>query len=233
MIDIESRGKSAPDRRSVSHHDLSALCEARFACSIERGGRVPGELTVLGIGGSLGARSRTAALLRTALRHCRDHGMRPRLYDLNKHRLPLFEPTAEAGPPASAALLLSEVRAADAIVFASPTYHGTVSGALKNAIDYLQLLASDDPPWLSGKSVALMTASSGQGAGMQTITALDHACRAMRAVTVPTVVVATDEDFARTAALADDRFTARFERIVAELRRHAGTVRAEALVDAP
>lgn len=191
------------------------------------------QLTVLGIGGSLSAHSRTGVLLRTALVEARGQGMRPRVYDLRKYRLPLFEPDLDADLPATAKLLLSEARAADALVFASPAYHGTISGAFKNALDYLQLLAGDDPPWLSGKAIALMSVCTGYGAGGQVITAMDHACRALRAVSVPTIVVAAEEAFGRDGEFSTGGLAARITRMIGELRRYAGATASSALAGTP
>jgi len=41
---------------------------------------------------------------------------------------------------------VARYREADAMLWATPTYHGTMSGALKNALDYMQLLAKDPAP---------------------------------------------------------------------------------------
>jgi FMN reductase len=181
---------------------------------------MPEPLTVLGLGGGLGARSRTGLLLRAALLRAREQGLRPRLYDVRKQRLPLYEPDWDVELPAPAKLLLSEARAADALILASPVYHGTVSGAFKNAVDYLQLLAEDDPPWLSGKAIGLLSVCTGTGAGMQAITAMDHMCRALRAISVPTVVVATENSFG-TGNTVDVRLASRLGRMIGELRTYA------------
>jgi FMN reductase len=45
------------------------------------------------------------------------------------------------------------VYACDAMIWSSPTYHGSVSGSFKNALDWLILLAERDPPYLTNKPV--------------------------------------------------------------------------------
>ena len=51
--------------------------------------------------------------------------------------LPFYDP-AMVGRPLAARHLIEEVRHADGVVLVSPGYHGTVSGLVKNALDYLE-----------------------------------------------------------------------------------------------
>ena len=89
--------------------------------------------------------------------------------------------------PPSLAWLLDEVRAADAFIICSPTYHGTISGAVKNVLDSLEFLASDQPRYLGGKAVALL--GYGGASAMNVINSLYHTVRTLNAYVVPTVVI--------------------------------------------
>jgi len=76
--------------------------------------------------------------------------------------------------------LIGAVREADGILLASPGYHGTVSGMVKNAIDYLEELASDRRPYLEGRPVGLIVTAFGHQAansGMTTLRTIAHALR--------------------------------------------------------
>ncbi|GAA4023328.1 NAD(P)H-dependent oxidoreductase [Sphingomonas swuensis] len=76
--------------------------------------------------------------------------------------------------------LVEAVRAADGILLASPGYHGTVSGMVKNAIDYLEELAEDRRPYLDGRPVGLIVTAFGHQAansGMTTLRTIAHALR--------------------------------------------------------
>ena len=53
------------------------------------------------------------------------------------------------------------VRRADALVITSPGYHGTVSGLVKNALDYLEELRGDQRPYLDGRAVGLVAVARG------------------------------------------------------------------------
>jgi FMN reductase len=71
----------------------------------------------------------------------------------------------------TATALVDELRRADAVVIASSSYHGSISGLLKNAIDYTQDMMNDDRPYFSGRPVACIAT----GAGWQgVVTTLEH-----------------------------------------------------------
>lgn len=146
-------------------------------------------LRLLGIGGSTRRESRSLAVLETTLRLAEARGARTALADVRAMDLPLFDEDSPLPdrPSPSLRWLLNEVRAADGYILCSPTYHGTLSGAVKNVLDALTPLGKDDPPYLAGRPVGLM-ALGGAGAA-NTITALHHAVRALGGLTVPTVVI--------------------------------------------
>lgn len=76
--------------------------------------------------------------------------------------------------------LIEAVRAADGVILASPGYHGTISGMVKNAIDYLEELAQDRRPYLDGRPVGLIVTAFGHQAansGMTTLRTIAHALR--------------------------------------------------------
>jgi FMN reductase len=54
--------------------------------------------------------------------------------------------------PGMGAELVEAVRGADGIIIAAPGYHGTVSGLVKNALDYLEdLAATRGPIWMGAR----------------------------------------------------------------------------------
>lgn len=91
---------------------------------------------LIGISGSLRAASYNTALLRAAFENLPD-GVTASLSSLKG--IPLFDQDElkEHGAPASVNELRSAVAAADGIVFATPEYNWSVTGAMKNAIDWL------------------------------------------------------------------------------------------------
>ena len=111
-------------------------------------------LKIVGIGGSLAAKSASLAALTVALDGARDYGAEIRLLDLRRLDLPMYVPSNPTVPDA-ARELCEAVQPAHGLIWSSPLYHGTVSGAFKNALDWL--VASVEFP---GKAVALLNTSA-------------------------------------------------------------------------
>src|SRR5262249_55399980 len=83
--------------------------------------------------------------------------------------------------------LLESCYRADGLIWSSPLYQGTISGALKNALDWLHLLGPRDPPYLHDKVIGLISAAGGTQ-GLQAINTMEFAVRALRGWAVPYVV---------------------------------------------
>ena len=115
------------------------------------------DLRILGIPGSL----RRASFNRMALEAAR--GLVPEgatLESFGLDDIPPFNQDLEQQPPARVVELKARVRAADAILFATPEYNYSVPGVLKNAIDWASRPFGDNA-W-QGKPVAVMGASIGR-----------------------------------------------------------------------
>jgi NAD(P)H-dependent FMN reductase len=91
-------------------------------------------LKLLGISGSLRSRSTSLRALNILLDHAREFGAETRLLDLRQADLPMYSPDAE--PDARITRCLGDVKWAEAFVLASPDYHGSMTGAMKNFLDY-------------------------------------------------------------------------------------------------
>jgi FMN reductase len=144
-------------------------------------------LSVVGLGGSMARVSRSRAALAVALEGAAAAGAETELLDLRHLDLPMYDPDDEGDPPEAAVTLIKSCRAADAMLWSSPMYQGTISGAFKNALDWLHPLGRLDPPYLHDKVVGLMSAAGGTQ-GLQAINTMEFATRALRAWSVPYVV---------------------------------------------
>ena len=80
-------------------------------------------------------KSRTAVALRLLLNFAEEHGAETRLLDLRAIELPLYRPDAPGGSAAEVRLG-ADMHWAGAVVLASPDYHGSMSGTMKNFLDY-------------------------------------------------------------------------------------------------
>lgn len=146
-----------------------------------------GKVRILGIGGSTRANSLSEKALRVALQVAGSKGATTVPATVRQLDLPLFNDDIPLEDyPHTLTWLLNEVRQADAFIFCSPTYHGTVSGAVKNALDALNFLARDTPPYLGGKPVGLMALGANSA---NVINSLLHTVRGLNGLSVPKVVM--------------------------------------------
>jgi FMN reductase len=148
---------------------------------------VSGEkVRIVGLGGSLARVSKSRAALLKALEGAEAAGADTELLDLRELDLPMYNSDdGEAG--AAATRVIESCYAADGLIWSSPLYQGTISGALKNALDWLHLLGSRDPSYLHDKVIGLISAAGGTQ-GLQAINTMEFAVRALRGWAVPYVV---------------------------------------------
>lgn len=111
---------------------------------------------ILGIAGSLRKSSYNRELLRVALEVAPSH-CNLEIFDLGG--IPLYNQDEENHLPQSVVRLKASVRAADAILIATPEYNYSISGVLKNALDWGSRPYGDNA-W-NNKPVAIMGASVG------------------------------------------------------------------------
>lgn len=143
------------------------------------------KIKILGIGGSLEKKSSTLAALKFALEAVSSLGAETQLIDLSRVKFPFYNPLKgiQQGGPGLKKMLL-QVHSADAYIFASPEYHGTVSGVFKNLLDYFEFLSVYSPPYLSGKPCGAIAAGGGDLSGaatVQTIVNIIHSFRGISA----------------------------------------------------
>lgn len=81
--------------------------------------------------------------------------------------------------------LVEAVRKADGILVSAPGYHGSISGLVKNALDYLEDLAKDERPYLDGRAVGLIATAYGDQATMSTLLTLRSIVHALRGWPTP------------------------------------------------
>jgi FMN reductase len=144
------------------------------------GGSAP---TILALGGSTRPGSLTNRLMERCLAEAAALGARtqavlgPVLVDL-----PIY---TEDVDPTAAAGLVEAVRAADCLVIGTPGYHGGMSGLVKNALDHLELLRDDSPPYLEGRAVGVIVTAAGWQACGTTLTSVRSAVHALRGWPTP------------------------------------------------
>jgi FMN reductase len=177
-------------------------------------------VTVVGLGGSLRAASTSRSALQAALDGAAASGADVQLLWLRDVDLPLY--SAEHAPTPTALEFANAVHACDAMIWSSPTYHGSVSGAFKNALDWLILLGDRTPAYLSNKPIGLVSTAGGVQ-GLQSVNAMDFIARSLRGWSVPLVmpVPQSSRSFDADGRLIDDAIAAQLRGLGAEVARAA------------
>ncbi|WP_375394601.1 NADPH-dependent FMN reductase [uncultured Sphingomonas sp.] len=146
----------------------------------------PTQPLVVGIGGTIGGVSSTERALRIALDAACQQGFRTRMFGgADMAKLPLYDPKASSRTPKEQEFV-ETVRQASALIIASPGYHGSISGVVKNALDLLEETARDETrPYLADMPVGLIATAYGWQATGSTIAALRSIVHALRGWPTP------------------------------------------------
>ncbi len=140
-------------------------------------------IRVVGIGGSVDRGSQSDRALRAVLSAAAQLGAEVEVFSGLDLDLPPYHSGAVL--PAPAADYVEAVRRADAVVISSPGYHGTVSGLVKNALDYLEELRGDQRPYLDGRPVGIIAVAGGWQAAVGTLATLRQVVHALRGWPTP------------------------------------------------
>jgi FMN reductase len=181
-------------------------------------------VNVVGIGGSLRADSQSERALRIALDGAAQAGAKTTLVSGVDLVLPFYDPADPERSP-TARRLVDELRAADGVVLVSPGYHGTVSGLVKNALDYIEDLRHDDRPYLDGRAVGCVATARGWQAAVTTLTSLRSIVHALRAWPTPlgAAVNSAQVEFGADGGCTDEQVVATLRTIGSQVVEFATT----------
>ena len=121
-------------------------------------------MRVIGISGSLRRDSYNTKLLLEAGRLLDEEGVELVIYEALGNVPPYDEDDDTADAPAAVADFRDAIAGADAVLFATPEYNGSVPGGLKNAVDWASRPKFEAA--LTNKTVAVIGASIGQFGAM-------------------------------------------------------------------
>jgi FMN reductase len=139
---------------------------------------------ILAIGGTVRPNSSTELAMRHVMNAIECRGARIKLISGQSLQLPLYQPE-NPQRTAEARALVAELAQADGIVIGSPGYHGSISGLVKNALDYAEDLRSDRRPYFSGRAVGCIATAGGWPAAVNTLNALRDIVHALRGWPTP------------------------------------------------
>ncbi|KVD80271.1 FMN reductase [Burkholderia sp. ABCPW 14] len=178
---------------------------------------------IVGIGGTTRAASSTERALGFALRGAQAAGARTRLFDGPfLHTLPHYAPERRELTDAQRELI-DAVRAADAVIIATPGYHGGVSGLVKNALDTLEELRANERPYLDGRAVGCIVTAYGWQAAGTVLTSLRAIVHALRGWPTPfgAAVNTLETRFETIDSCSDTKVAAQLETVGAQAAEFA------------
>jgi NAD(P)H-dependent FMN reductase len=138
--------------------------------------------------GSLHRASGTRTALAIAGEALECAGVEVDFYDLGTHRFPLYDPDLDDDPEVVADFR-QRAHLADGFIIGTPEYHNGMSGALKNALDYL---GSRE---FRGKPVGLLACAGGGKGGINAINNLRTVIRGVMGLAIAEQAVVDEDDF--------------------------------------
>ena len=146
-------------------------------------------LHILGIGGSLRKNSTSLWALERALKAAQAAGAMTELLALRDLDLPIFDPSQSFEElDTNTKRFLDAVRKADAFIWSTPAYHGTIAGVIKNALDFIEFLSDDPRPYIHNKIVGLIATAGGDLAAVNAVNAMVHVTHAIRGIPAPLLI---------------------------------------------
>lgn len=139
---------------------------------------------IVGIGGTTRPGSTSERALQFALGKARALGAETELLAGGQIRLPIYAPESPERD-ANARHLVATLRRADGIIVSSPGYHGSLSGLIKNALDYAEDMRDDARPYFDSRAVGLIACAHGWQATGATLSALRSIVHALRGWPTP------------------------------------------------
>lgn len=139
---------------------------------------------VVGIGGTLRRNSTSAWAVKHALSVLKSSGSETQFFDGHEINLEMYDP-GQRVRSRKAMTLIDALRRCDGLVVASPGYHGSISGLVKNALDYAEDLRDDPLPYFDGRPVGCIACAAGWQAAHGTLVALRAVTHALRGWPTP------------------------------------------------
>jgi len=171
--------------------------------------------SLLGLSGALRRASTNTQLIRHAAEiYAADTFV---IGDLN---LPLYNGDLEEaeGIPTSVQTLADQIAAADAVIIATPEYNKSISGVLKNALDWVS--RTDGKVW-ADKPVAIMSAAAGRAGGERAQFALRLCLMPFgpNLLQGPEVLIGSNfDEFDDAGRLTSDRYVATLTALMVKLK---------------
>jgi NAD(P)H-dependent FMN reductase len=192
-----------------------------------------GTVNVLGVAGSMRQQSYSTRTLKIVLEEAKKYSSEPYMLELRKINLPLYDPSEITSDEPSSnnnnnrnnvlERITTALRWADAFVLASPDYHGSMSGGMKNFLDYF---------WedFAGKTFGYIVASHEKG-----LTVADQMRTAVRQCygwSMPyNISINGEKDFDSKGNLVNSALAKRIKMLARDLVTYGTLIRGQFLQD--
>lgn len=142
----------------------------------------------VGYSGSACVNSSTEKYMRIALMAAERVGAKALLLQGQELELPMYD-YGRAKDCSATQRLVAELRRANGVTLASPGYHGSISGLMKNAINCIEELNKETAPYLYGHAVSYIATTRGFQGGSAALVALRNFVFALYGSMTPRGVV--------------------------------------------
>ncbi|WP_419913912.1 NADPH-dependent FMN reductase [Hoeflea sp.] len=139
---------------------------------------------IVGIGGTTRAHSTSENLVRTALHHAEEAGAEAKMFSGPDLMMPIYD-VSDTNRDKKQQAFVDALRRCDGIIMCSPGYHGSISGHLKNALDYTQDLADDPKAYFGARAVGCIAVGAGHQGANSTLSHLREIVHALRGWPTP------------------------------------------------
>ena len=171
-------------------------------------------LKILGVASSMRETSYSTQVLKLALEKAEKNGAETRILNLRELQLPMYHPEQNNSPELDK--VTEHVKWADAFILASPDYHGSMSGVMKNFLDFFW---SD----FAGKTFGYICASHEKG-----LTVMDQMRTAVRQCygwSMPYgISVNSDQDFDKQGNITNENIISRIETFGRDLTAYGSLI---------
>jgi NAD(P)H-dependent FMN reductase len=167
-------------------------------------------MKIVALVGSTRKNSTTRKATEIVVKEIEKHGIAVDIIHFAEMKLPIYEGDLDTEDyPVIVKDFINKVASADGIILASPEYHGSVSGVLKNALDYVGARE------MSGKLAAIIATAGSKLGAANTVNTLHQICRNLHAWALPQspTIPAAYEAFDKDGSLRDDNLQERLEKL--------------------
>ena len=176
---------------------------------------------ILAFAGALRTQSWNKKLIRIGAAMARDAGAEVHLIDLRDYPMPFYDGDLEAadGLPPKAHELKTMMLSSDAFLLSCPEYNSSISGVLKNTIDWISRPRPDEPNAFKGRIAGLLAASPGNLGGVRGLLTVRQVLTTLGVLVVPTQFALSQAPnaFAEDGTLKDERHRDAVKAVVTEL----------------